>query len=133
MERAASITTAATAGMSKEPGTTDSNGAHMFVFTNAKSGMKNVDKERVNRIIYEMSKNSSYFKQAQLQDDKLDSKVCMKSQRLRSTRLTAVLYHIISYLEECGGLEFANSPSRRRRLVYEVFETSDIQQYSPLC
>lgn len=47
----------------------------MFVFSNAKSGMQGVDKEKVNRVIYEMSKNSSYFKQAQLQDKKVDSKV----------------------------------------------------------
>lgn len=49
--------------------------AHLFVFSNSKAGMKSVDKERVNRVIYEMSKNSSYFKQAKLQDQKLDSKV----------------------------------------------------------
>lgn len=54
-----------------------SSAAHMFVFSNNKAGMGSVDKERVNRIIYEMSKNSSYFKQAKLQDDKLDQKVCI--------------------------------------------------------
>lgn len=54
-----------------------SSAAHMFVFSNNKAGMGSVDKERVNRIIYEMSKNSSYFKQAKLQDDKLDQKVCV--------------------------------------------------------
>ena len=52
-----------------------SDGSHMFVFTNEKAGMKSVDKERANRIIYEMSKNSSYFKQAELQDQKVDVKV----------------------------------------------------------
>lgn len=56
-----------------EPGPSD--GSHMFVFTNEKAGMKSVDKERANRIIYEMSKNSSYFKQAELQDKKVDVKV----------------------------------------------------------
>lgn len=50
-------------------------GAHMFVFSNAKAGMQGVDKQAVNRVIYEMSKKSSYFKQAQLQDKKVDSKV----------------------------------------------------------
>ena len=52
-----------------------SDGSHMFVFTNEKAGMKSIDKERANRIIYEMSKNSPYFKQAELQDRKLDVKV----------------------------------------------------------
>lgn len=55
------------------------NGSHMFVFTNEKSGMKEMkseEKERTNRIIYEMSKNSSYFKQAEMQDKKVDAKVC---------------------------------------------------------
>lgn len=50
----------------------------MFVFSNSKAGMQGVDKEKVNRVIYEMSKNSSYFKQAQLQDKKTDSKVKLK-------------------------------------------------------
>lgn len=52
-----------------------SDGSHLFVFTNEKAGMKGVDKERANRIIYEMSKNSSYFRQAELQDQKVDAKV----------------------------------------------------------
>lgn len=56
-----------------------SHGSHMFVFSNSKAGMKDVDKEKVNRVIYEMSKNSSYFKQAQLQDKKLDLKVIQNS------------------------------------------------------
>lgn len=55
----------------------------MFVFSNAKAGMKDVDKEKVNRVIYEMSKNSSYFKQAQLQDKKVDSKVNPKTSKDR--------------------------------------------------
>lgn len=55
----------------------------MFVFSNEKSGMKGVDREQVNRVIYEMSKNSSYFKQAQLQDKKVDSKVKFKMQNCR--------------------------------------------------
>lgn len=65
-----------------------SDGSHMFVFTNEKAGMKSVDKERANRIIYEMSKNSSYFKQAELQDRKVDVKV-------RGTTCT-VISHVIS-------------------------------------
>lgn len=36
--------------------------SHLFVFTNAKAGMGSVDKEKVNRVVYEMSKDSKYFK-----------------------------------------------------------------------
>lgn len=57
----------------------------MFVFSNAKAGMQGVDKDKVNRVIYEMSKNSSYFKQAQLQDKKVDGKV--KIDRFANCRL----------------------------------------------
>lgn len=62
---------------SRHDQTSKSDGSHLFVFTNAKAGMKDVDKERANRIIYEMSKNSSYFKQAERQDHKLDAKVLL--------------------------------------------------------
>lgn len=57
------------------PAVGDSDGSHMFVFTNEKAGMENVDKERANRIIHEMSKNSSFYKQAEQQDKKVDVKV----------------------------------------------------------
>lgn len=57
------------------PAAGGSDGSHMFVFTNEKAGMKNVDKERANRIIHEMSKNSSFYKQAEQQDKKVDVKV----------------------------------------------------------
>lgn len=60
--------------------TGNNDGAHMFVFTNEKAGMKSVDKEHANRIIYEMSKNSSYYKQAEIQDKKVDAKVSICSE-----------------------------------------------------
>lgn len=56
-------------------GVHEAKGNPEFVFSNAKAGMAGVDKVKVNKIIYEMSKNSSYFKQAQLQDEKLNCKV----------------------------------------------------------
>lgn len=59
----------------REGANRNNDGSHMFVFTNEKAGMKSVDKERANRIIYETSKNSSYYKQAELQDKKVDAKV----------------------------------------------------------
>ena len=34
--------------------------------------MKGVDKDRVNRVVYEMSKDSSYFKNAKRHDDRVE-------------------------------------------------------------
>ncbi|CEM01012.1 unnamed protein product [Vitrella brassicaformis CCMP3155] len=42
---------------------------HLFNFTNNKAGMDKVDREKANQTIYEMSKNSSYFKNEQRKDD----------------------------------------------------------------
>lgn len=46
--------------------------AHLFVFTADKAGMAAVDKERTNRIIYEMSKDSRFFRNAQRRDQQTD-------------------------------------------------------------
>ncbi|CAM9252913.1 unnamed protein product [Ectocarpus fasciculatus] len=81
---AAAAAAAAAEGESTASSSASSSAAHMFVFSNNKAGMGSVDKERVNRIIYEMSKNSSYFKQAKLQDDKLDQKVAEMRVKLRA-------------------------------------------------
>jgi DNA polymerase kappa len=52
------------------------NYAHLFVFSGTnKAGMDGCDKENQARVIYEMSKNSAYFKQAEKQDKITDSKV----------------------------------------------------------
>ena len=49
-----------------------------FVFTgNDKAGMKDIDKQRQSRIIYESSKNSAYFKAAEEKADNT-SKECDK-------------------------------------------------------
>ena len=38
------------------------NSAHLFHFTVAKAGMDGLDREKINQQIYELSKNSAYFK-----------------------------------------------------------------------
>ncbi|CAM9394134.1 unnamed protein product [Scytosiphon promiscuus] len=101
--------TACAAGAGSVPaqqaGHDNNNNAHLFVFSNSKAGMKNVDKERVNRVIYEMSKNSSFFKQAQRQDQKLDSKVAEMKVKLgaldlaRKAQLTRQADRIATDLE----------------------------------
>uniref|UniRef100_A0A1J3JRA6 DNA polymerase kappa n=1 Tax=Noccaea caerulescens TaxID=107243 RepID=A0A1J3JRA6_NOCCA len=45
------------------------------VFTNAKAGMEGVDKERVQRIVYEMSKGSKYFQNEQRKEALMKQKI----------------------------------------------------------
>lgn len=45
----------------------------MCVFVNEKAGMEQVDKEKVNKIVYEMSKDSSYFKNQERKRKKLEA------------------------------------------------------------
>ncbi len=42
--------------------------ARLFVFTAAKAGMGSVDREHVNKVVYEMSKGSKFFRNAQRRD-----------------------------------------------------------------
>ncbi|EOA36744.1 hypothetical protein CARUB_v10012571mg [Capsella rubella] len=45
------------------------------VFTNAKAGMEGVDKEKVQRIVYEMSKGSKYFQNEERKDALMKQKI----------------------------------------------------------
>lgn len=49
--------------------------AHLFVFSNAKSGMGGVDQSHVNQVIYEESKNSAFLKNALTKDQKNDAMI----------------------------------------------------------
>lgn len=48
---------------------------NLFVFTNEKAGMKEVDKEHVSKVVYDMSKNSSLFVKEQKRLSDLTEKV----------------------------------------------------------
>jgi impB/mucB/samB family len=64
--------------MSAESSTLDEGAkhAHLFVFAGAnKAGMEACDKEKQARVIYEMSKNSAYYKRQLEQDEKINKKV----------------------------------------------------------
>ena len=51
------------------------NYAHLFSFSGAnKAGMESMDKAHQAKVIYEMSKNSAFFKRAQMQDEKVEGK-----------------------------------------------------------
>ena len=60
---------------------------HLFVFTADKAGMGNADKEHVNRVVYEMSKNSAYFAHAKKNDEKTDAKIAEYKQKLATLDL----------------------------------------------
>ncbi|XP_030550396.1 DNA polymerase kappa isoform X2 [Rhodamnia argentea] len=57
------------------------------VFTNAKAGMEGVDKEKVQRVVYEMSKGSKYFENEERKEAFIRQKI--ERMRARSAKLTA--------------------------------------------
>ncbi|KAF3435559.1 hypothetical protein FNV43_RR22648 [Rhamnella rubrinervis] len=57
------------------------------VYTNAKAGMDGVDKEKVQRIVYQMSKGSSYFKNEERKEADIREKI--DNMRARLAKLTA--------------------------------------------
>ena len=62
--------------------------AHLFVFAGSnKAGMESSDKERQAKVIYEMSKESKYFKHAKDSDEKLDRKIDKMKQKFSHVSL----------------------------------------------
>ncbi|KAI3431033.1 DNA polymerase kappa [Psidium guajava] len=57
------------------------------VFTNAKAGMEGVDKEKVQKVVYEMSKGSKYFENEERKEAFIRQKI--ERMRARSAKLTA--------------------------------------------
>ncbi|XP_060168079.1 DNA polymerase kappa-like isoform X1 [Lycium barbarum] len=57
------------------------------VFTNAKAGMEGVDKEKVQRIVYEMSKGSKYFENEEKKEAYTKQKI--ENMRVQYSKLTA--------------------------------------------
>jgi len=55
--------------------------AHLFHFTADKAGMKR-DRSEVNQVIFDMSKNSQYFKNAQNKDEKTQTRVLEMKKRV---------------------------------------------------
>ncbi|WCJ17970.1 DNA polymerase kappa [Euphorbia peplus] len=67
------------------------------VFTNAKAGMEGVDKEKVQRIVYEMSKGSKYFENEEKKEAYMRQKI--ETMRAKCANLTATdisHYHTVS-------------------------------------
>jgi DNA polymerase kappa len=62
---------------------TDSGGsAHLFHFTAAKAGMDGLDRDYINRVIHEASKDSAYFQQQQRRDAAVDVRIASASKLL---------------------------------------------------
>ncbi|XP_047250966.1 DNA polymerase kappa isoform X3 [Capsicum annuum] len=57
------------------------------VYTNAKAGMEGVDKEKVQRIVYEMSKGSKYFENEEKKEAYMKQKI--ENMRIQYSKLTA--------------------------------------------
>ncbi|XP_012093124.1 DNA polymerase kappa isoform X2 [Jatropha curcas] len=57
------------------------------VYTNAKAGMEEVDKEKVQRIVYEMSKGSKYFENEERKEAYMRQKI--EKMRVQCAKLTA--------------------------------------------
>ncbi|KAK9819455.1 hypothetical protein WJX74_007636 [Apatococcus lobatus] len=58
------------------------------VFTNAKAGMAGVDKEHVQKVVYEMSKNSPHFKNEQRKQKQTDERLARMKQRAQNVSQT---------------------------------------------
>ena len=78
--------------------------AHLFVFSANKAGMEG-DKEKQAKVIYEASKNSAFFKQAQAQDDKVNEKVRIMMRKLEEASIFELETSISRVSEELISLE----------------------------
>ena len=58
--------------------------AHLVVFTSHKAGMDRVDKEKVNKVVYENSVGSKFFAQAQKMDAKHSARIEQMKAKLRN-------------------------------------------------
>ncbi|KAJ0078279.1 hypothetical protein Patl1_37409 [Pistacia atlantica] len=69
--------------------------SYQTVYTNAKAGMDGVDKEKVQRVVYEMSKGSKYFENEERKEAFIRQKI--EHMRARCAKLTA---HDISHYQK---------------------------------
>uniref|UniRef100_A0A383WPR7 DNA polymerase kappa n=1 Tax=Tetradesmus obliquus TaxID=3088 RepID=A0A383WPR7_TETOB len=63
------------------------------VFTASKAGMQNVDKEKVKRIVYEMSKDSAHFKNEQRKQAQVDVRIAQLKARAASLSQAELAAH----------------------------------------
>ncbi|VFQ78262.1 unnamed protein product [Cuscuta campestris] len=78
--------TSAAAGEDPSPSSSRPWQSYHTVYTNAKAGMEGVDKEKVQRILYEMSKGSKYFENEERKEAEMKQKI--ENMRSRCLKLT---------------------------------------------
>lgn len=80
-------------------------GRELFVFTAQKAGMKDVDKDHVQKVVYDLSKDSKFFQNSMKQNQKVDAKIQeMHSQlaqlsELRREKLQKQVDNVVVQLE----------------------------------
>lgn len=67
---------------------------HHTVFTNAKAGMDGVDKEHVQRVVYEMSKDSAHFKNEQRKQAQTQERISCLKQRASNISPLDLAHHL---------------------------------------
>jgi len=80
LQSAERMASSSTSSSSRPSAGTGAEFAHLFVFANEKAGMMQVDMSKVNDLVYEISKDSEHFKEAQRRDERTQEEVT----RLRS-------------------------------------------------
>ncbi|XP_028070031.1 DNA polymerase kappa-like isoform X2 [Camellia sinensis] len=98
------------------------------VYTNAKAGMEGVDKEKVQRIVYEMSKGSKYFENEERKEAFIKQKI--ENMRARCAKLTAAE---ISHYQKARkfGVRAAMPGFIARKLCPQlIFVPTDFKKYT---
>ncbi|KAL7199527.1 hypothetical protein ACSBR2_021745 [Camellia fascicularis] len=98
------------------------------VYTNAKAGMEGVDKEKVQRIVYEMSKGSKYFENEERKEAFIKQKI--ENMRAQCAKLTAAE---ISHYQKARkfGVRAAMPGFIARKLCPQlIFVPTDFRKYT---
>ena len=85
-------------------GSSSSSGIQDTLFTHAKAGMEDVDREKIKRLVHEMSKDSAFFVEQQRRDAKVEQRVFEYQQRL----------------ERLGAAEVASAERRAEALLSKL-------------
>ncbi|OQR87191.1 DNA polymerase kappa [Achlya hypogyna] len=73
---------------------------HLFVFANPKAGMDDVDRSKVNETIYNLSKDSAFFKNSLEKDAKTDAKIAALQAKLATKRRHDLVASVNALVDE---------------------------------
>eukprot|EP01084_Bolivina_argentea_P311186 538623_1 len=80
-----------------------SDAEHLFVYATAKAGMNDVDKNKIQQIIYEASKGSAYFEQEQRKAAQVEEKMKTIKKQLKqisSTQIEQMQFQCNKYIQQ---------------------------------